>query len=150
MRAIAGLVRHFGLLAVVPLLAGCNMLTGAVGDLKLGECFDQPSATSDIAEVQHRPCNEAHDAEVFAALTHPAPAGDFYPIEMTMTRYLSENCSPAFNTYTGLDYETDTTYDFGAFYPTRESWNNGDRGVICYLYRLDEQKLTQSVAASAP
>ena len=135
-----------GVLIGMLLLAGaCDQLPGAAADLKVGDCFMEPAATDEISEVQHRPCAEAHDAEVFAVLTYE---GETYPIEMTLERFIDEQCLPAFATYTGAAIDTQTELTVGWFYPTRESWNDGDRGVTCYLIRSDGEQLTSSQRVS--
>ena len=127
------------------LLVGCDQLPGAAADLNVGDCFMEPDATDDISEVQHRPCGEGHDAEVFAVLNYE---GDTYPIEMTLERFIDEQCLPAFATYTGEAFDTQTDLTVGWFYPTRQSWNDGDREVTCYLIRSDGQQLTLSQRVS--
>ncbi len=60
-----------------------------VTSLALGECFDEPTVEAEISEVQRQPCNEAHDAEVIAVLTHPAPAGEPYPVVSGFDDYIA-------------------------------------------------------------
>lgn len=127
-----------------------DRLPGAAGDLNVGECFDQPNTTEDISEVPRQPCNEPHDAEVFLNVDHPAADGEAYPISMTMDRFVQEQCTPAFDSYTGLDFETATDYDIGYLQPSRNGWNEGDREVTCYIVRSDDAKLTSSLRAAAP
>ena len=52
-----------------------DRLSGSASDLKIGDCFDVPATETDIKDVQHHPCTEAHTGEVFAVVTHPAPKG---------------------------------------------------------------------------
>jgi hypothetical protein len=52
---------------------------------------------------------------------------------------------PAFDAYTGLDFETDPVMNMGYFTPTREGWNAGDHEVICYAARIDEATMSQSI-----
>ncbi len=142
----------FRLLAVIvlspTLLVGCNMLPGAATDLKVGDCFDVPADTTDIQEVQHRPCNEPHDAEVVAVLTHPAGPDEPYPVISGFGDYAEENCIPAFEAYTGRTFATDEEFDVHFFHPTLLGWREGDRGLTCHVVRLDEGKLTSSVRAA--
>jgi hypothetical protein len=35
------------------------------------------------------------------------------------------------------------------FYPTSTGWSGGDHEVTCYIYRLDDAKLTKSVKAAS-
>jgi len=137
--------RTVSLAMVFAIAAGCNMLPGAVTDLKVGDCFDMPPGDGDVSDVQHRPCNEAHDAEVIAVLTHSAANGEPYPVVSGFDDYVTENCVPAFETYVGRDYETDTEFALGYFHPTLTGWGEGDRGFSCHVTRDDDQKMTSSV-----
>jgi hypothetical protein len=56
---------------------------------------------------------------------------------------------PAFNSYTGRDWDTDTELTLSFFRPTTTGWANGDRGFTCFVTRLDEAKLTASVRSGA-
>jgi hypothetical protein len=40
-----------------------DRISGNAGDLQVGDCFDDPG-TSEISDVQHHPCTEAHTGEV--------------------------------------------------------------------------------------
>jgi hypothetical protein len=119
-----------------------------VTSLALGECFDEPTVEAEISEVQRQPCNEPHDAEVIAVLTHPAPAGEAYPVVSGFDDYIQQNCIPAFEAYLGTDWETSTDYDIGYFRPTLSGWGDGDRGFTCYVSRSDGEKLTNTVRAA--
>ena len=41
-----------------------DRLSSSAGDLKVGDCFDEPATGGEISDVQHHPCTEAHTAEV--------------------------------------------------------------------------------------
>lgn len=150
MQAIVGLLRRYGILliiavVVVGFILFRDRLPGTAADLQVGECFDQPAESTEISDVQRQPCNEAHDAEVFLVVDHPAAAGETYPISLTIDRFVVEQCKPAFFTYSGLDFDTETVLDISYFYPTREGWDDGDREVTCYIVRVDDTKLTGSL-----
>jgi hypothetical protein len=115
-------------------------------DLAAGTCFDIPTAT-EVSTVTRHDCTEAHDAEVFHNVEYSGDASS-YPISLTFDGFASDTCTPVFATYVGEALE-DSDLTFGYFYPTRDSWNDGDRTVTCYAFRVDEAKLTQSVRASA-
>ena len=135
---------------VLPAAAGCNMLPGAVTDLKVGDCFDNPTTPdAEIVDVQHRPCHEPHDAEVIAVLTHPAGPADPYPVVSGFNDYIAEHCVPAFESYTGRAYASGTEFEIGYFSPTLSGWRDGDRGFTCHVSRADDQKLTNTIRASA-
>lgn len=138
------------LVVVVGVLAGGywlfrDRIGGEVGGLRVGDCFDLPTVDEDITDVQHQPCNEAHDAEVFLLVTDPAGKPAVYPLENHFLDLAVAQCLPAASTYLGTDFDNRVDLDAGYFYPTRSSWNGGDRGLTCYLHRLDKAKLTASL-----
>jgi len=125
------------LLAVV----ACDQLPGSAADLAVGDCFNEPAATDDITEVQRRPCAEAHDAEVFAVLTWDR---DTYPIDLSLDSFIDEQCLPIFESFTGTAFDSQTDLTVGWFYPSRSSWDDGDREITCYLVRPDGEDLVGS------
>ena len=115
------------------------------GDLKVGDCFDSPTTANEtVDDVKPSPCTDPHGAEVVFVGNY-APSTSTYPTNDEFTTFFQATCTPAFNTYTGIDFETDTTYDMSAFTPTEEGWGKSDRKVICYVIRLDDAKMTTSI-----
>ena len=128
-----------------------DRLSNDVTSLGVGECFDTPTdQTAEVSDVQRQPCNEPHDAEVIASLTHPAPASEPFPVVSGFRDYIQQNCVPAFNTYTGRNWDTDTEFDMNFFRPTPSGWADGDRGFTCFVVRLDEAKLTNTIRNIGP
>lgn len=120
-------------------------LTGSAGSLSVGDCFDEPtSTTGTVEDVQHHPCTDSHTAEV-VFVGNFAPATDAYPADADFRTFFEGSCGPAFDSYTGLAFVTDTTYDMSAFTPTAEGWTKGDRKVTCYAVRIDKGPMTQSI-----
>jgi hypothetical protein len=123
-------------------------LSGNAGGLSVGDCFDIPTGAGDtVTDVQHHPCTEAHGAEVIFVGSY-SPATGTYPTDDEFGTFGKANCVPAFNAYTGIDFETDTTYDIKPFLPTAEGWTKGDRKVICFAVRIDDAPMTTSVKKS--
>ena len=60
-------------------------LSGSAGDLAVGECFDVPAGDTNIGDVQHHPCSEAHTGEVFALVKNPAAKGTPPPTSPTFS-----------------------------------------------------------------
>lgn len=145
-RLILAVVMGIALMALV----GCSLLPGGVADLKAGDCFDKPATDGEISEVQHRPCTDAHDSEVFLVVQHPAPSSEPYPVVSGFDDFIQETCIPTFESYTGRVWATDTELEIGYFHPTLTGWAGGDRGFTCHLYRVDGAKLTASMAATTP
>ncbi|MEX2547497.1 MAG: septum formation family protein [Chloroflexota bacterium] len=125
-----------------------DRLSGAVGDLQVGDCIDQPAGAETIFEVQRRPCNEPHDGEVFAVVSHDAEAGASYPPEAEFGDMADDECVPLLESYSGLSlrdvYGRELTLDW--YLPTEPGWNDGDRLVTCYVFQLGS-KLTGSLRA---
>ena len=119
--------------------------SGNAGDLSVGDCFDLPATvTETIEDVQHHPCTDSHDAEVIFVGDF-APATSTYPSDDEFKTFFQASCSPAFDSYTGLVFATDATYDMSAFTPTTDGWTGGDHKVICYAVHIDASKMTQSI-----
>jgi hypothetical protein len=138
------IVRNGLIIAVVVVIAFAArmFLPTDANSLQVGQCFDPPTTDGTVTGVDDGPCTEPHKAEVVFVGDY-SPATDTYPI--SFQDYYAANCTPAFNAYTGLDFATDTTYDLGAFKPTRDGWKGGDRKIICYAIRVDEAPMTQSI-----
>jgi hypothetical protein len=131
-----------------------DRISGGVTELQVGDCIDEPSSASSVTDVQHQPCTEPHDGEVFANLTYPGADGAPYPILTSdFEDFVSTNCLPLAESYTGRTQEeidaAGLSYAF--FYPTSDSWTqNNDRGVTCYIENADGTKLVGSVKVAAP
>ncbi len=121
-------------------------LSGNAGNLQVGDCFDEPAGVEEtIDDVQHRPCTDPHGAEVVFVGNY-TPDSDTYPSNEQFRTFFEGSCTAAFNSYTGLDFITDTTYDMSAYTPTIEGWNDDDdRKVICYAIRLDGAQMSASI-----
>jgi hypothetical protein len=125
-----------------------DLLPGAADDLALGDCFEEPTALETIEEVQHRPCTDQHDNEVIFAGNHPARDGSAPLTDTEYEDWVGANCLPAFRAYTGVDLMGQEALGLGYFVPVDEAWQKGNRKVICYAYRMDGTRLSQSVKTS--
>jgi hypothetical protein len=117
--------------------------TGAASDLAVGDCFDEPDVTMNITDVRHQSCSDPHDGEVFAVLDYRLEGGSTsYPILDTFREFVSDNCVPALESYTGrtTDEIGAAGFSFAYLYPSLESWSEGDREVTCYISKEDETK----------
>jgi hypothetical protein len=145
-----GIVLRVGIVALI-IVGGLVLrpfLSGSAGDLKVSDCFDPPAAdTETVSDVQHQPCDQDHGAEVFFVGDYPGSGSDPYPTDDEMLTYLTSTCLPAYSTYTGTDFSAQDVFDVGWFQPTADGWKSGDQSVICYAYRLDEEKFKGSIKA---
>lgn len=121
-------------------------LSGNAGNLQVGDCFDEPAGVEDtVDDVQHRPCTDPHGAEVVFVGDY-TPDSATYPTDEQFLAFFQTTCTAAFNTYTGLDFATDPTYDMSAYTPTTAGWSDdNDRKVICFAIRLDGAQMTSSI-----
>lgn len=132
------------MVVAVAIAAGCG--EQRVGSLAVGDCFDdtvESLAGEDIARVPDVDCAEPHDNEVYHVVEYPGPSYSPSAID----DFAVESCYGAFGRYVGRDYES-SSLDFGWLIPTRESWDLGDREVVCITYRVDLGKLRGSVRGS--
>ena len=121
-----------------------DRLTGNAGELKVGDCFDSPAVATEIKDVQHHPCAEAHNAEV-VFVSSMTGANDAYPGDPAVDSWVRSNCIPAWSAYTGKSFETDAVLDLGFYLPTTNGWKHGDRGITCYADRVDRGSMTSSI-----
>jgi hypothetical protein len=155
---LLGVIRRFPILIIIAVIAVGGIvfrehLAGAAAELRVGDCINLPAQLGDVSDVQHRPCGEAHDGEVFHLFKIPsADVGGprSLPTEAELDAILASECLPAFDRYTGLQHATAYEFGFGSFSPTRQGWDSGDREVSCYLGRVDGAPLTISMRAAAP
>ena len=124
-----------------------DRISGNAGDLQVGDCFDNPS-TEEISDVQHHPCSEPHTGEVIY-IGNMDGSNDAYPSDDAFFSYMETNCLPAFGSYTGMDYQSSTDFDFSSYTPSQDGWNKGDREVACFLVRADGAPMTKSFKAAA-
>ncbi|MFI5261898.1 MAG: septum formation family protein [Candidatus Limnocylindrales bacterium] len=143
-----------GVIVVVIAVGGFllrDRLTGNAGDLKVGDCFDIPAAASaTVKDVQHHPCNEAHQGEVFAVITYPGDSSATYPTQDAFDSFVVAQCGPAFTSYTGIAIEQSGNLEGSYLFPTSDGWSSGDRSVTCYLDDATGQSLTRSMRSPSP
>lgn len=128
-----------------------DSLTGAPGDLKVGDCFDVPTVAAEadvVSSVQHHPCTESHTGEVFF-ITPYTGAATTYPAVSDFDQFANDACAPAFKTYVGTDLDSDPDLSAGYFYPPQDGWSSGDRTILCYATRAGDGVMTRSVKGSA-
>jgi hypothetical protein len=149
----------FLLLFLVTLLTGCSfeVTVGAdaagevyvdAADVVPGDCYDDPALEADdwveVEDVRLVPCDEPHDNEAFHRFS--LPAGDF-PTDDALDTAFEETCIPAFEDFVGRSYE-DSELDIAYLAPTADSWDEGDRDIVCSVYAMDLSKLRGSMEGS--
>lgn len=137
-------IASIGLIALGALVFR-DRISGGAADLAVGDCFDEPTRLGEVKEVQHHPCTESHTSEV--VFVGDMQASETYPTDGAFIAFVQASCVPAFNTYTGLDFNALEAVDLGFLTPTTEGWSGGDREMICYAIRVDGAPVSQSFKA---
>ena len=120
---------------------------GAANDLKIGDCFDIPSATT-VKTVTHHPCTEPHTAEVFHVAEYSGRDMNT-PISLVLDEFVGTTCDPVFATYVGKALADVPDLSVGYFYPTLDGWQGGDRTITCYVAKTDQSPVSTSLKGSA-
>ena len=122
--------------------SGEVVAAGVVGlsDLRVGDCFntpeeplDNPVAGDGVGDVQLVPCGERHDLELFGLA---GLEGDDYPSDDALDKQALEICGAEFELYAAQVQEASAS-GLAWFFPSGESWDDGDRQVMCALDTTD-------------
>ena len=131
-----------GLLLLGTAAAGCS--GGNVFTLEPGTCYDDPGGEVNITDVSIVDCEEAHDNEVFA--TFDLPDGDYPGLDRIQSE-AGDGCLDRFDDYVGTAV-AESRFRTSFLRPTPESWDGGDREIVCVLADGDGEPLTGSVQGS--
>lgn len=145
-----GIAIRLALIALV-IIGGAifrDRLSSNAGELKVGDCFDEPVGTQTVKDVQHHPCTEAHTGEVFFVADMPYGKEAPFPGDPAIEDFVTAKCGPAFARYVGGEAQT-ASLDAGYFYPLAEGWKEGDRNVSCYVRMLNGSALTRSLKVAS-
>lgn len=119
-------------------LAGCG---SAAVDLEVGECLDSDDLDSDeISTVTTLDCEEPHDVEIFGE--HLLPDGDF-PGMSKIQQVGEEECGDQFFDFVGTE-GTDSGLQYSYLSPSEETWDDGDRTVLCMA--VSDEPVTGTMA----
>jgi hypothetical protein len=136
-------MKRMGLVTLVVAVLVLSACSTEVLTLDVGTCFDDPD-TFDLVDSSDVPiveCDVPHDNEVYA---NEDLQGDDFPGRDGMATRADEVCLAEFASYIGTPY-ADSIYEFSWFVPSEESWDQGDREVICFAYDLNFDKITGSI-----
>lgn len=99
-----------------------------VDSLRVGDCFDSPSGSTDIESVTAIPCTQAHDSQIYAEFS--LADGD-YPGSSALQSEGDKGC----NSRQGSVNEAAVTNSVSAnfFVPEEDNWDQGNRTVICII-----------------
>jgi hypothetical protein len=116
--------------------------TTYVDQLAVGECFDDGNGEED--EVLRRTCAEPHDGEITADVMMAAGP---YPGDREAGKTAQSKCDKEFGTYIGRPADG-SELESSFWHPTEESWDEGDRLVVCAAYGPGGDQLTGTVKGS--
>jgi len=106
---------------------------GNVFSLGVGDCFTAVDAT-EIQDVPIVDCSEPHEHEVFAVWN----VGDSLPAQSAM----EAGCIDRFDAAIGTPFAESEIYS-APITPTSESFDAGDREVICYTFEFDGDEIAK-------
>ncbi len=110
--------------------------------VQAGDCFDDAgSYDAEITSLPGVPCSEPHDNEAFKVLDLTIAS---YPGDEAMSEVAYDACMEHFESFVGRDYES-SSLDILTLYPSRESWRQNDREIVCAVYDVNATKLVGSV-----
>ena len=96
-------------------------------DLEVGDCITEVQAGEEFSRVQTVPCSEPHSEEIYAVVT--LPEGDF-PGDEAIDAQTKDVCVAEFEGFVGLSY-AESVLVFNYSWPLKETWDAGERGVVC-------------------
>ena len=141
-RAIVGLALVIGITGVACGDTGSD----SVFNLGVGDCFDDEGLEGEILfEVPTVPCSEPHDNEIYYEYSMTESV---YPGREATLDAADQRCLQEFEGFVGIDY-FESDLDLFSIVPTQESWDDGDRTVLCALFALDLSQLTGSMRGAA-
>jgi hypothetical protein len=119
------------------------------GEVRPGDCFEDPFGGTEgwtvVDDVRVAACETPHDLEAYHSFE--LPEGGF-PGQEAMEEAIKDGCLGAFDRFVGKPF-ADSDLNVTFFAPTAETWEEGDREVVCILYAMDGSPLVGSMAGSA-
>ncbi len=106
-----------------------------VFDLEVGVCLADFQDSTELETIEASSCSEPHSDEIFASGS--IPDGDFPGMDVVEAT-AQDLCIAKFDDFVGTPYEA-SVLDVGYLTPTEESWNDGDRAVLCTIYDPAEE-----------
>jgi hypothetical protein len=119
---------------------------------RVGMCVYRAPALPGQADLDRRffdvDCSAPHQAEMYHRFTIERAPGSPYPGDETIQAQADPVCELTFAAYVGLPYES-SRLRFVYFYPSAETWDDGDRSVVCFLVGTEvDEVFTRSMSGS--
>lgn len=103
-----------------------------IDEMRVGDCFNVPGG--DLLDedpfVYRIACTEVHDAEVTSSTTM---SGARFPGEDELKKSVPQDCWKAQDAYAMDTWALPSYAEMFYFSPTRASWSDGDRRVLCVI-----------------
>lgn len=118
----------------------------AITEVEDGSCFDTHSEASSLTRaVWMLPCTEAHDYEAYSTFDYEGPEVAYrqpaYPGENVIRDQAEQRCYEGFEPFVGIRW-TISNLDIRTWWPSENSWTEGDRRIICAVTSTDRSALT--------
>ncbi|HEX9864831.1 MAG TPA: septum formation family protein [Acidimicrobiia bacterium] len=109
-------------------------------------CYDLPEDRDRFLGFHPRSCDESHTVEVYSVVRERSSMQARYD-EAALLEFGDERCEDDFYRYLGSS-RGDPNLTWSYFYPSSESWEDGDRKFFCFLTRVDEAPFSGSLENS--
>ncbi len=116
----------------------------SVFDLEVGDCFTADSTQLETVLVVD--CEAAHVFEVYE-VSDVGGAEDPFPGETEVQQSATAACEAAFEPYVGTGYQ-DSIWYVTTIPPNEQTWEEGDREVVCLLHTQEATEVTGSAEGS--
>lgn len=113
--------------------------------IEVGDCMENPNPEEEFSTLAAVPCSEPHAAEAYHLFDLP---DGVFPVADLMDSAATDGCLGAFETFVGIEFDY-SIYGVGWMEPTQESWNEGDREIVCTIGDLEGELLVGSAKGSA-
>ncbi|TDE08100.1 septum formation family protein [Jiangella asiatica] len=101
-----------------------------VFEVRVGDCLGDFGDSAEVSEVALAPCDDEHAQQAYAV--SELSDGDF-PGDEAFRAEADEVCVAEFETFVGVPY-AESELDYTWLQPTEESWEQGDRELVCLVY----------------
>ena len=116
-------------------------------DLEVDDCWLVPMVEIDANDTVLIDCEQPHQYQVYY-ITDYAGDTDEFPGKQAMENAADEACIAAFENYVGIDYDS-SEFDYSTLYPSEDTWEDGDRELLCSLEASDNSEWTGSGKGAA-
>ncbi|CAN5416581.1 septum formation family protein [soil metagenome] len=101
-----------------------------VFSIRVGDCLDDATSSGTVTTAPIVPCSTPHDSEAYTSIKM---AGGAFPGADAVKTQADEGCAKAFPDFIGIPYD-DSNLSISYYFPTKESWSNGDHEIMCTVY----------------